>query len=310
MSDVSEDTSLTITDTPKIILFLFLSIVAVGCSVLFFYWAIFDSAWSVMAVANAAVALLFFMRFWVNVKGYILALDEGGIPILKFPGGGIGADSWLSHFNPMHWLQGFKRHQVSLLEMHEIELLPDNRLELTGDFGAITFNFLSKHKANLLYNEIAGGIQAMAEVIESDADINATGEHGFTELMIAIMDEGTNPKTIAALIKNSADVNERIEEGEGKGGTALMFAAAGHTNPYIITALIKNGADVNARAEDGTTALMLAAAGNANPEIITVLIKNGADINAKNDSGMMAIDFARDNIDLVNTNAIRELQPR
>jgi len=69
-------------------------------------------------------------------------------------------------------------------------------------------------------------------------------------------------------------------------------------------------ADVNARNQDGSTALMLAARNSSNPEVITALIKGGADAKLKDISGRMAIDIAKGNKNLENTNAFWELNDR
>jgi uncharacterized membrane protein len=147
--------------------------------------------------------------------------------------------------------------------------------------------------------------------IENGANVNARDKHGRTPLMIAAV--GTqNPEVITILVKNGADVNARDEAGL----TPLMFAARNNSNLEVITALIKNGADMNARDEgisplvkSGMTPLMMAAAINQNPEVISFLIKNGADPKLRELSGLglMAIDFAKNNPALKNTEAYNEL---
>ena len=52
---------------------------------------------------------------------------------------------------------------------------------------------------------------------------------------------------------------------------------------------------------------MTAAAFNANPEVITALLKLGADPKAKDSSGKTALDYAKENEKLKNTDAFWKL---
>ena len=103
-------------------------------------------------------------------------------------------------------------------------------------------------------------------------------------------------------IKAGADVNARHRDGV----TTLMLAAY-NRNPEVTIALIEAGADIDAKDENGWTALMRAALMNSNPEIIIALIKNGANVKLKDEYGQMAIDIAKNNKELKNTYAFREL---
>jgi len=123
---------------------------------------------------------LLLIRFIVNFKGYVIDAEND---LLIFPGGGIEADSFLTYFNPMHWLQGFMRHNIQLSEINQIQTRQHTRkvktyqdartdgikgnhsdlrtgektshyLELDGDFGAIKFTFSSRGKMNQLYSKI------------------------------------------------------------------------------------------------------------------------------------------------------------
>jgi ankyrin repeat protein len=51
-----------------------------------------------------------------------------------------------------------------------------------------------------------------------------------------------------------------------------------------------------------------AAADNSTPEAITVLLGFGADPKAKDTSGKMALDYARENEKLKDTDVFRELE--
>lgn len=101
---------------------------------------------------------LFIVRFLVISKGFVIDVEKDE---LTFPGGGIEADSWTSYFNPMYWLQGLQRHKINLSEVREIQSYMDidggrnkNKLEINGDFGAVSFRFWSKGKRDQLYSAI------------------------------------------------------------------------------------------------------------------------------------------------------------
>ena len=59
-----------------------------------------------------ALGLLKAIVFAVNAKGYVVDVEGD---TLEFPGGGIGAQSWTTYFNPLHWFQGFMRHSIRFL---------------------------------------------------------------------------------------------------------------------------------------------------------------------------------------------------
>jgi len=159
----------------------------------------------------------------------------------------------------------------------------------------------------LMYAALNNNNQVITALVKAGADVNAI--NGNTALMLAA--KFNNPDVVATLLKNGADVNAR-SLGSASGGvdgeTALTGAATYNPNLEVITALIKSGADVNARDSDyGMTALMWAAAENGNPDVITTLLENGADAKITDNEGKMAIDYARNNRRIVNTNAFRKL---
>jgi cation transport ATPase len=115
----------------------------------------------------AIIGLLFFQVFRVNAKGYVIDVEND---TLEFPGGGIEAESWLSYFNPMFWLQGLTRHQRTLSQIRHIQAYTEtnrsvgssgnvitrksNIVEIDGDFGAVRFSFWSKGKMGQFYSAI------------------------------------------------------------------------------------------------------------------------------------------------------------
>ena len=139
----------------------------------------------------------------------------------------------------------------------------------------------------------------VATLINNGADINAGDQSGFAALGRAVV--SNNLKAITALIKAGVDVNAR-----DKGGDTVLIDAAVFNKPEAADTLIKNRADINARDRNGKTALMIAAQYNINSNTITVLIKNGANVELEDNSGLRAIDYAKMNERLKNTNAFKE----
>jgi len=148
----------------------------------------------------------------------------------------------------------------------------------------------------------AGTAREVKDTIKAGVDVNAIDPDGISALMNAAM-YNPDPEVTITLIKSGADVNY----GDADGWTALMSAAS-NNNLEVITALIKNGAEVNAIDSDyGMTALMWAARSNNNPEVIITLLESGADAKIRDNDGKMAIDYARNNHRIVNTDAFQKL---
>jgi ankyrin repeat protein len=143
-----------------------------------------------------------------------------------------------------------------------------------------------------------GSLRRINETIEAGANVNAVDENGMTPLMFAA-GANSDPEVAKALIDAGAYVNA---SGIG-GGTPLMSAALINSNPEVITILVNAGADIEAKTTDGETALIAAAMKCQNPEVITILLNLGADPNVKDNSGKKAIDYAKDNEKLKNTDA-------
>ena len=119
-----------------------------------------------------------------------------------------------------------------------------------------------------------------------------------------------DPEVITVLVRHGA----KIEAGVGiDARTPLMWAAVHNPNPDVVTSLIENGADVNVRCRIGRTALMLASdasMGRNIPEVIITLLENGADVTVMDNYGEMAIDYARHNRHIVDTDAFWQLSAR
>jgi ankyrin repeat protein len=100
-----------------------------------------------------------------------------------------------------------------------------------------------------------------------------------------------NPDVNTALLNARAEVNARNKAD----ATALMFAARCNHHPESSAALLKAGAIVDARLENGITALMIADWVNSNPQVLITLLDARADASARDEDGKRAIDYARKN---------------
>jgi len=159
--------------------------------------------------------------------------------------------------------------------------------------------------------------EVVRALIKAGADVNArteegrSAEGGFTPLITASI--RSDPKIIRILIDAGADVNARNRPG----WTPLLLAAASiDSNPEVIRALIDAGADLNVVSMEGNSALMLAAERTSNPEVIAALLDLGVNtihrqIITQGRGGnveLLAIDYARDNVNLQNTEALQRLE--
>ena len=149
-------------------------------------------------------------------------------------------------------------------------------------------------------------LKMVTALVNAGADVNAREKYGNTALILAAR-ANSNPNVMTALTKAGADVNAMDSP---NGWTALMTAIRErrNPNPKVIRNLVKAGADVNGRTKfGGSTPLILAAEGFA-PKVITLLLDLGADPKAKDSSGKMAIDHARKNKNLKNTDVLKKLE--
>ena len=92
--------------------------------------------------------------------------------------------------------------------------------------------------------------------------------------------------------------------------TEELLEIAGKAGPEEVRQLIQDGADVNTKSTYGWTPLMKAADKNSNPEVLKALLEAGADAKAKNNEGKTALDYARMNEKLKDTEALRLLEDK
>jgi ankyrin repeat protein len=111
-------------------------------------------------------------------------------------------------------------------------------------------------------------------------------------------------------VTDAIKAGEDVNLADKYGHTPLMMASKSNSNPEVIEALIKAGADINAKSNYGETPLLLAAEKNTNQKVIITLLNLGADPRARDNRGRGAIDWARRNHLLRNTDAYRMLEEK
>ena len=133
-----------------------------------------------------------------------------------------------------------------------------------------------------------------AALVKGGADVNRSGEDGFTPLLFAVFshyldNEDTGQRRAAivdVLIKGGADVNAETKE-----GWSVMLL--GMNKPAVFPLLVRAGLSVNKRAGCGWTPLCYAAADQLYNGAVPALLAAGADVRGKSSSGKTPEDFAR-----------------
>jgi len=152
-----------------------------------------------------------------------------------------------------------------------------------------------------------GSLREVEQALSVGANVRARGSDGRTPLMMAAA-SNPDPNVITALIRGRSEINTR----DSNGKTAFMWASA-ENNVRVIVELRRGRADVNARDLNGKTALMWAAKRNnpgINPGVIRRLLAYRADARIKDNNGNLAIDYARNNVNIVNTDEFWRLNDR
>jgi ankyrin repeat protein len=90
------------------------------------------------------------------------------------------------------------------------------------------------------------------------------------------------------LLARGADVNEK----DGVGNTALMYAAGRLNYMEVARLLVDKGALINEPATSGNTALILACAVN-NTEMVRFLLAKGVELDNRNKAGWTAEEIAK-----------------
>jgi ankyrin repeat protein len=154
-------------------------------------------------------------------------------------------------------------------------------------------------------------IETLNLLLKAGAELNAKDKEGYTVLTHAVKAPVARKEIVKELLKNGADINAKDKEGY----TVLVHALVQQQltpDPEltIIRELLKSGADVNVKNDKwgGFTPLIFASRESNNPEIITLLVKSGADAGVKDKNGKTALDYAKENEKIKNSNAIETLK--
>jgi ankyrin repeat protein len=135
----------------------------------------------------------------------------------------------------------------------------------------------------LMAAALDGDVTAVAQLLDSGADPNATNEAGATALMWAVSD----PKKTQLLLAHGANPNTTSLDGR----TPLIIAAGFRGSQAAAQMLLDVHADPNATATDGTTPLSQAAYVN-DPALFERLIAGGASLEKAGPNALyLAIQF-------------------
>ena len=167
MADMVQDNlccSRSVVDWPKVTRSLLGAVSFLVIGLLVLYGMLKQGIHDIFPYFFIAIGIVNLLLFRVNAKGYVIDAENG---MLEFPGGGIKVQNWTSHFNPLYLFQEFMRHKIALAEIREIHpplnmrqtvygngrsrASVPSRIELNGDFGAVSLSFRSKEKRDELY---------------------------------------------------------------------------------------------------------------------------------------------------------------
>jgi len=183
-------------------------------------------------------------------------------------------------------------------------------LAAMSDQSASVVRLLLSHKANplvmdkdrftvLMTAAMGGDTDTIAQVLNTDVNVNAANAIGDTALMMAVTTG--NVEAVRQLIARGAQVN--VVSGEPSLPVKNGIIALGRLTPLLLAAsygpldmvqtLLKAGARVNVADSRGLTPLMLAiATDHGDPEIVRAILNAGADVSARSVAGETAMDWA------------------
>ena len=181
------------------------------------------------------------------------------------------------------------------------------------------------------------GADAVSMLIGNGAKVNMQDAEGVTALMFA--SRWGTPESVRALLRGGADVeitnskglkasdfaqkNDGLKDSDALMNILLMereeiramqmtslrdfMSICKSGSAEEITEALDYGIDINSRNKNGITALMFAARFNT-PEAVNVLLDAGADALAVSGKGFNALDYARKNDRLNDTDALKRLE--
>ncbi|GAB1355720.1 MAG TPA: ankyrin repeat domain-containing protein [Candidatus Rifleibacterium sp.] len=158
-------------------------------------------------------------------------------------------------------------------------------------------------------------IKIAASLVEAGANINETDNFGKSALYYAA--EANELDAMEALVKEGADAGIRLENGR-----SVLMQSLNHWRYFsreCMDCILATGVDINARDNEGKTALMWTVGichGKRNKEsreyfeyAVNRLLKAGADKTIKDNFGKTAFDYAKEQEELADTDACRQLDP-
>ena len=146
-------------------------------------------------------------------------------------------------------------------------------------------------KTFMMYAVMSGG-EIVSVLLGHGADPNICDSSGHSPLMMAVLDEETDPSVIDVLAKGGADVNARNKNN----CTPLIMSAmcVGEADDFLMPALIRTGGLMAKgwRMWSAFISLHVAARREIRLEKMRRLLRNGADISLTDDNGMNALMYS------------------
>jgi len=179
---------------------------------------------------------------------------------------------------------GLMNRQVS-----DIRFWIDTIVLLLLAAGLIVLNAMRKSFGNntpLMAAVRRSDLEAVKDVLEKGADVNARGIRGHSALLGAV--DGNSTEIALELISRGADVNVVYVD------TAWhpLLDAARHNNLRVATALLDCGAHINKAEKNGFTPLHVAAT-YGHLDMVQLLVKRGADDSLRTRDGFTPIEIAK-----------------
>lgn len=147
----------------------------------------------------------------------------------------------------------------------------------------------SEGKAQAAFWDLAtasknGDESKVMALLQEGADVNATGENGYTALWAAA--KAGHTSIVSLLVAHGADM------GIAHQGFTPLLTAVNERHKEVVWSLLLNGADPDVSLEKGGWTPLIYAAHYGDVEIVDLLLRGGADVMIQSDDGYTAIDVA------------------